>query len=124
MDNAAFNGQAAYVFESGCYGYSEINKFMHGMFSKDHGQSLTEKFRYHSHTFQEKTTSPHLQAADVLVWHAQKQYSRMPNKTEGIRRDFEELLEVKTLNFNFDRNSLLVLAKRYEKLGVQYAQEP
>ena len=94
----------AYIFESGDDYQSDVNQLLNTI---GEDEMRTKMFRYHTHAFHPKRKSYPVQAADVIAWHACKQWGRS-EKGIRLRGDFEALVRnVETRYFLWSREDLI-----------------
>lgn len=109
----------AYFFESGCSEQYNANMIIHALFSLQEAQ---QKHRYTAHTFLEKKEAAPLQAADLFSW----QYYSDMREGKKRRRDFESLLEHPHYIEHLDKNKLIAIKEKFEKIpnwGKYYLSE-
>ncbi|QLC25097.1 DUF3800 domain-containing protein [Parasphingopyxis algicola] len=93
-----------YVFEAGDDYQSDANQLLNSI-SEDAERRQT--YYYEDHAFLTKRGSLPTQAADILAWHARKQWGREDRGIEHLRGDFSELVDkVETKKFIWDEQYL------------------
>ena len=93
-----YSGPIAYVFEAGADSQGEAGRFLE-MIGKE--PILKQQYRYKSHGFIEKATSPPLQCADILAWHWFTHLRRLDGG-DPIRKDFASLIDIDNASLHFD----------------------
>lgn len=90
-EEAEFDGEIAYVFESGHKSQSEANRIMAFSFGTEANRTT---HGYASHTFAEKKKFPALQAADIQAWQLCTDWK---HGRDGLprRKDFASMVEQK-----------------------------
>ena len=101
--NNDFDGDVAYVFESGEQHQSEAKAFMDKVFK--HPQ-MRRDFKYSSHKFENKADSSQLQCADLLAWHWFTYNQRVRRGEVRKRRDFRSLLEKRMKSNHYDKKGI------------------
>ncbi len=91
VDEAQFDGDIAYFFESGHASQSEANRIMEFAFANEGSR---RPFRYMSHAFVDKKKFPPVQAADILAWQMFTDWKHGAIK-RSRRKDFAALIEDK-----------------------------
>ena len=105
-----------YVFEAGDDHQADANKFMQAISDSPNRRAM---FRYEDHAFVTKKGSKPTQAADILAWHACKQWDRENRNIFQMRGDFYELAsKVPTRKFILDREEPLADDSRQHAVGA------
>lgn len=101
--NNDFDGDVAYVFESGAQHQSEANGFMQKVFEDP---QMRLDFRYSSHAFAHKANVSQLQCADLLAWHWFTYNQRERAGQLEKRKDFRSLLGTRVKFNHYDKDGI------------------
>jgi len=105
-----YDGQFAFIFESGHAAQTEANRVMNALREAHIGPS------YSSHSFVRKEDAPPLQAADMLAWQYAHYLKRRTAGHPDKRQDFVALLRPKDRLEEYDKGNVDGLRQFTDKL--------
>lgn len=114
IERSKYEGDIAYFFESGFRDRSDADQFLNEIL---YTEDSKRDYRYISHTFAEKKKYKPLQAADMLAWFTNQEFTRIMRGKPDRRKDFEALLRPQDIQIDHTPESLTDLRRVLLEVG-------